>query len=85
MLKLTPIDGGHLMFCDASRNRIKFPADKKIKQIVRGVCEMAEVEVTQRHPISLILRTSPEMSPVERACVLRHMEDYVSRTQFVDG
>lgn len=82
MLNLTPIDGGHLMFSNAACDYISFPAEGEAGEMVRSICAMATTEVTQRHPVSLVLRVLPALSDSDRARLLQRMDDYVSRPQF---
>ena len=82
MLNLTPIGGGHLMFSNAAYDHISFPADGEAGKMVHDICPTAATVVTQRHPVSLVLRVAPELSDGDRARLLQRMDDYVSRTQF---
>lgn len=85
MLELSVISDGLLMFSDRTRSQVSFPTDAEVERIVRKVCPTADVEVTQREPVSLVLRVAGEMSEVERARLHTHMEDCVSRSQFTDA
>jgi len=81
MLNLKRINGGLLLFSDAARKRVGFPAEGEAKEMVSDICPDAKTEVTQQHPVSLVLRVLPELSDGDRARLLQRMDDYVSRAQ----
>jgi len=82
MLRRIKVDGGIIVLSDAARDSIKFPEDDDIGQIVRSICPASGVEVTQRHPVSLILKCTPEMAEADQERLVQRVDERVSRTQF---